>query len=749
MKNRTNRLQFHFVFACCLLGALTVLFAQTPSSRRPDLVRLRTSIQVLRSGDDAELSISFDQSTFTVRKGVRVQIDAVEGRKLLDSSTLDEPPGVRVAQNKFFVVTHVSASTWIETELVSQGGAGGEWNKKTLEPIATFPSGQWSAFINFTSRLGLMHYASYSSDQGNGGILLFSSKGPSSVSSTPGTLQLSDEFYRYMRLSPTHPPSAGSTGFVIIVHDPHSDVAGRFTLLRGLEALISANPQMPVSFMNEGHFPETPGIDYSLLRNRRISDGGLSAALAQITDDASRKAAIFRLTEKLLVDVPRAYQEMNPGKAISSYKIDDNRYLSESRYTRISDESEQKAIRTVFERARKVVIAAKSSSSDQLSSSAVRLLQELLFVSAMERADVTEMSDEDSIAFSTLLAGELKGVANKATRLFASDPSVISAAATLRTRADEYSQEVESDTKALQRNVTMSHFLVVAGQHPRSYGGTPIAFIGSYHTQGITAELRKNGIGYVVMEPIRATPFPAPDSEEKTFDQFVVDRDAYFRSLKQDKGAAELTPAQVRNYVIPLSSEAKRQYDAKVLQIVSQIGSDSTISARLLSTAILDNPYSFEASVSIAGGNGGVPPDLPKGAFAYFDSSGGKRRLVLLGPREDGWKENSRYEFLNLVALRLPERQRSSSTLHCVDAMSIFWQDALHTRGFFSFYDGRTDRLYLTDSHVADVSALLTPPMKKGSESTEFGMQLSEVETDSNVQGALNDDIGESRHSEN
>src|SRR5271170_6958890 len=125
--------------------------------------------------------------------------------------------------------------------------------------------------------------------------------------------------------------------------------------------------------------------------------------------------------------------------------------------------------------------------------------EQVLVAAAMERADVDKMSDEESIDFYNLLSEQLKSLVRSASAAFPQSSGVSSALATLRAKIREHSLDASTFASAIERNKTMSRLIVTAAEAPSTYGGIPIAFIGSFHTSGITSVLRQNHIGYIVI----------------------------------------------------------------------------------------------------------------------------------------------------------------------------------------------------------------------------------------------------------
>lgn len=226
-----------------------------------------------------------------------------------------------------------------------------------------------------------------------------------------------------MRLSPDHPPADGAAGFVILVHDPHSDVAGRYSLLRGLQEMLAANPNTRVCFLVEGAFHQVPGQTYDTLLERKINDNGIHKGLGGLNREA-QSAAIFHLAGRYLIDVPRAYQELHPTSAIASYKIDDNRYLLEPKITRVSEADLDKALNSLGAVIQKELAVEHAKSAAALNAHLNPLLENFFMIRAMMGADVFDMNDEDAVGYEFTLAFRLASLADIASKRYPGSPQV-------------------------------------------------------------------------------------------------------------------------------------------------------------------------------------------------------------------------------------------------------------------------------------------------------------------------------------
>lgn len=720
------------LLAVLLFVLAPLMHAQQVNGDR-DFRDIQPVLDSLRVGSEPEVSVRLDEDSFAVRRAVRASIEKADGEELLKKSPNLE--GLRITEDKVFVVFKVGDGVWIEQQLGSQGEQL-QWNKKTLTTLATYPRDNWEAFLKFLVANGLVHFVSSETKDGTSGLMMFSPTGPNSFSYPGNELRIPKDFYRSMRFSPKYRPSTGTQGFVVIVHDPHSDVAGRFALLRGLDVLCAANPTTSISFLNEGAFSQRQGVDYysnlSRLSGRSISDSGLNDHVKNLPPNV-RTAVVQRMLEKYLIDVPRAYQLLHSKRPVASFKIDDNRYLTEPQNLHVSRSEERNALLTAI---KSVGLGGKpgAQSARVVSRQLTQTVQfQVNLIALSEQADTNEMSDTGLRDFFRDLSGMLHELSQSISQLNSLSADESKAIRTLELKAKEYSGEASTFQNALLRNKTMSRLIIEAALHPEMYG-LPFAFIGNYHTAGITSELRRNGIGYVVIEPQVTSLLEPRELEERSFRRFIEDPNSYFASVKTNKGLAELTPQQVLTYHTPFMESNSRSLQTHAQSIARALeGAQSKVDVRRLSAVLMDNPYATLVEVS-GGGSGAAPPDLPSGTFAFFDSSNGKPRLTILDPASEEWTSNGLYAFLGQVALRVRSREGSVSTVEKTRILSLYGQDPVTGHVYFSFYDSETNRVYLVHTEIGNVGRLLDQPTKKSNQNAEFGMQVAELLTEGKEQ---------------
>jgi len=128
------------------------------------------------------------------------------------------------------------------------------------------------------------------------------------------TLQLDNKFAAQMRLSPKYPAKVGANGFVVLLHDPHDNIAGRAETLAGLRSLISANSRVPFTFLVEGAYQDPRNIGFS----------GLDMLINTGSDTST--AVVYSLLNRYMINTPMAYRLLYDRK-IQATAIDNNELL--------------------------------------------------------------------------------------------------------------------------------------------------------------------------------------------------------------------------------------------------------------------------------------------------------------------------------------------------------------------------------------------------------------------------------------
>jgi hypothetical protein len=640
----------------------------------------------LRSGDLQRFRIEVGADSFQILKSVETPLTEEQAASEVKSG---KPgiPSVRFTRTQELLCISVAPDVWIEQAInTDKNFRGSIWSKRTMEKIGSYPMALWDTFAGLAMENGLSDFAVYGSGTTRRAELAFDSAGPGVVRWVTQSLTLPRDFYRTMRISTEFRPSTGRNGFVVLIHDPHQSVSGRFALMQGLHSLLGANPR-PVEFLVEGAFPESNGVDYDSLSARELSDGGLAQRMKGM-NDSMRLRLIYSMLSAYLIDTPLAYRILYDRMDIHSFAIDDNHFLHEGQRQDVNRGDVNNAFRTIV-----------SSLDGDLRRKAE---EEGGRIRLLSSADTQQISDIQGLLHAQAIASSIRSFVSIAQSDPAIAQSLDSSFRVLKAFAQSYDDEADRDERALKRNKTMLKY--IEQEAARAPQRLPVAFIGSYHTQGIVEGLRNRGIGYVVIEP-RLKFQLSSQSEDTTFDSFLVEPDGYFASVAaRNKGLAGLTSKQVEQYHVPFMAKEQVRLSQKSSSLEQLFAghSESTIDRSRIKEAVMQNASLNHASVEIGGGGAGSPPDAPRGAFAFFDESEGKPRLVLLGSEDDRWHSDERYACLGKVILDLP---KGGTTLFHV---SKHYQDEKTGRVYYTHYDRKTKRLYLVESSLANAGSLLS-----------------------------------------
>lgn len=691
----------------------------------------RNLVDQLRRGQDSRLVLHLSADGFEVLDIKSAPIDA--GAAHVKLREMEVPlPSIRFTESKEFAVYTVDSRTTIEAEV---GSKPEKWIQRTATVTAAYPATAWNDFIEFCLRDGMTEFQLYQEGTSRFGEITFAATGPASISYVGGTINFSSAFYEDMRLSPDYPSQSGSNGFVVLVHDPHSDVSGRFRLVSGLSALFAANSGKSFEYLVEGAYPDPDGgRDLLSLRSRAISDGGLKKQLSKYPQ-AQQRAIVYSMLGRFLIDTPMAYQLLDPqSKAVHGIAIDDNRLLAEANVSRPS----AAALDESFKQLWSAVTASTKNSADSKESEVKAGIFEIVYLTrALQQADLEDVSDQQLIDHFARLQQMFDLLDRLASELAKADPKLASASAVFHKQSDFYANEVTTYKNALKRNDMMLRFIESAARS--SQARVPLAFIGSYHTRGLTRGLQAEHIGYVVIEPRRRAPSNHLEQDEKRFNEFLHDPNAYFRSqLSLNKGLCSLTPEQVQITHVPYSHSAALRFESHVGEINGAIDI-GRISRGRLQEAVASNGWLDNADVVIgnrpslesaagnvssgghgggtgnssggavgeagsSGGGGQKPPGIPAGAFAFFEEFGNRSRLVILDKESLRWEGDDRYRALGQAMFAFPFGDKKEiPVLHF----------ARHAKGFsdgreyVSVYDGKSRRVYLVEGNVPQVASLL------------------------------------------
>lgn len=705
-----------------LLGfwpGMSTAFGQAGQPPSSPFRQLGALIDEFRRGGDMVLQLRVRGDTFSILKEEASPIPEESAKALLAQSK-EQIPSLRLTPTGEVIVLRIDEDNTLEFEpREERGGAesSGSWRKRGLASVGSYPIGKWPDFVAFAIENGLTGYYEWrSAGAARFSEMRFAALGPETVRSGGYSLNLTSRFYRFMRVSPTHKPFAGSNGFVVLIHDPHSSVAGRFDLVPGLKALLDANQERRFRFLIEGEY-------YG--QSREIDYGSLPAALKAAPVGASRNALVYQLLRKFLVDTPLAYRLLYVGEPASlpATAIDDNTLLE--RAPALVPGRDRRELDAV------IGIAQAVSKIPWKDDATRRAIEEKVGIAAMMtiayvRADLSQMSSDQLPRHYSAIAKQFKTLADLGARLAdAGQASGLSTHASfLRTQRTAYLSQADQYQRALARNTKMLEFIVPAAKNGRAV--LPLAFIGNYHTEGITRGLRSEEIGYIVIEPRPREAVGDPEREHTDFQKAIhsLTAEAYLQRLLMNKGFVKPRESYVSRFYFPYlqrqGAEIKTAYERSLRDY--RVLAAPELRFNELVSAMSDNGSLSGLAIGY-GRNKPPPPGKFAGAFAFYDGSGGRPELVILDPSDRRWQENDRYDFIRSGRFGLPPAEGAITS-----ALAItYYRDARTGRTFSTFYDRQSKRIYCFESTPAQLASLA--PLPVGSEKTGYDvrLQLSEI----------------------
>jgi hypothetical protein len=668
-----------------LLGG--ALRAQEP----PDFAPVIQVLNTFRAGSGDGLAVRVGTNSFEVRQLRETAIQPAAAQQLIPKDA--GPPELRLTEGGLWIDHRIDLNRTVSQPLPSQANqqVNTAWRQKTWVRVARYPREVWPAFVEVALRNGLngIHETRF----GDSTVTSLSFSPPPVASFNAGAqiVTLSSAFASTMRLSPQHPPKAGKAGFVILLHDPHQSISGRFQTLTGLRALAEANPSVPFRFLVEGAYNGP---------SREIGLGGLESVIAP--GSPTSPAIVQGLLQRFLINTPTAYRLLYD-RAIPAYAIDDNELLTYPAPRPMRSISKQlDSLIAIGRGVEKATTPAALSELKTGLSQAVNLA--FLFLTA----DPSDASDSMLADYFETI-GQQFLVIEQGARTFIGAGIILDAAQVRAIGQDAvgYADEAAIYKKALGRNRTMAPQIIAAS---RNSSRVPIAFIGSYHTRGIVAELTKADIGYVVVEP--RPRISATQAEGRAFDRanHSDTRRQYLASARLNMGHNIPTPAEVKEFLGPqIAARAPTvQADRSAVQARFAAMPNSAVDIEALLGA-RDRNGSF-GGATIVGGNGLPPPpgDFGK-SFAYFEPGGNGRgsRFVVADPSESRWRDRDRYSFLEM-GLFMSAAAADGAT---PGRSATFYNGAGTRRLFFTVYEPQSKRTYCFEGNVQEAASMVPIPI--------------------------------------
>ena len=736
-----------FVVSCSMILALALAAGQTgppPVAARHEFGEIAPLIDQLRHGADASLVVHIGANSFDILKDSATSITSTEARAARAEirKVKTELPLIRFTKSHEIAEYDLDERTTIEVEIDTTPE---KWIRRTFEKLAMYPNSAWKRFVEFGLGNGLTELTVYEQGTARFGEITFAMVAPSVCFYAGGLLHLSPEFYQNMRLSPDYPESTGKNGFVVLVHDPDQDIGGRLRLMSGLSALFHSNSNVSFEYLVEGAFPETPaGPGLTLQAGHEelaISDGGLGDYLRRFSEP-QRKRIVNSMLRRFLVDTPLAFQLLrSPEPQIHGMAIDDNRYLSESPVSFVDLSKIQAALKALAE-----TVERKDQTNTDSEEAAARrkVLEGVYMTAALQRADSTNLRATLLIKHLERLKAGFGALADIASEISKSSPEMLAHADVLEKEAAAYSDQLQKCRDALKRNETMLPLIETAARN--SAKKVPLVFIKSYHTEGVTRQLRDDGIAYLVIESRRHAGSDYLDPNKKRLEQSLDDPGAYFKvTARTSKGLCSLTEEQVRTSYIPFINTIMKDATTRQDDIM-RATDNGNIDLNRLQLAVASNEWLVDSVVEIGKPNardvksagigaadasslgsstsGAPAPGVPVGAFAFFNEVDGIPRLVLLDKDSEHWRGKARYALLADAMFAVP--YASEGKIPVIRLVS-YPGGKPGSREYFSIYKRDSKRVYLIEGSISSAASFLSLSTVRSRGSANIHVQLGEL----------------------
>ena len=665
------------------------------AAQTPDFDGIATTLHEFRRGSAAEISIRFTPSTFKLMRETEAPLAAADGERM--TAKFEGLPQLEITRDGHWFAYEISRDVTVIKPADDGDQSSRQWKKRTWNTIASYQRTAWPSFLDFALANGLSSIQSLRFGKEVAYALSFSPVTPETFSSRGRTIALNLDFRENMRFSSEYPPQKGANGFVVLLHDPHQHVAGRYQTLAALRALSVANPAVRFRFLVEGAY-EDP--------DRKIPFNGLDTKVNAAGE--ARAALVYSLLSRFFINTPLAYRLLYD-QGMYAHAIDDNTKLQYPAPPPGRTERDQlTSLSNVF----KAVSTANSVSPAEKRHAAEAITEAAIYI----RADEREASGDQLVSYYKKLAELSRTVADLAQNVGATD------AAPLATDAAYWQWQQMNYQNALDRNRTMVREIVT---ETRAAGGDlPIAFVGNFHTSGLLPGLQAAGIGYVVIEPRPRV--PPSETEDHAFEQanHVDSRGAYLRSIRLNMGFNAPTAVEVRELYTPKIDQKVPELRSTRTAFERELGAiagSAIVTDRVRSA--MDANGSISEVVISSGGNQPPPPANYSTAFAYFDpSEGSKPTLFIADARDRKWSGWERYNFLR-NALFFPPPDRPGVT---TEASLTFYPEPASSLMFMTIYDPKSKRTYCFEREAKNVVMLLPSPFPQTGD-RDARIQLSEI----------------------
>lgn len=470
-----RRRQIKLLATLCLLLSLIMTSTAIAQSFTPVFEWTKR----FQSSEEVELKVQIGTDSFTFFRSKQTDIDQSTFESLRGETPAQQIKILPDKANKKVggLSLKYEVNKLLRLEETWKGNKPNAWRKIEFLKIASYPLNRWPDFIKQAISQGLMEYEVIEYKEETFAFLTFKQTGPQSLRLGKRSLNLSDEFYDYMKVSNEFKPYAGNTDkLVVLVHEPHWLSAGQYQLIHGLKAYIDTNYQYKFRFLVEGYWEEE--IKYIPTK----------PTLNIFSKDVSTRAQVFSLLRNFLIDGPFAYRLLyNPD--LPALAIDDPNIIKKTPRTPVfKDQFEQQEVfLKIQEKLEKLPKKQRTEAS-----------QMLAFLSYYVMADVQNLKGEVAIDFYKQLTELYDALSKQLRSIHAQDFKKESSF--LSNQAENCRTQAEISQYALERDAVMAKY--IANHFESKYAELiPIVFIGNFHTPGIIDRLPK-GSSFVVIEPI-------------------------------------------------------------------------------------------------------------------------------------------------------------------------------------------------------------------------------------------------------
>jgi hypothetical protein len=683
---------------------------------------------LLTGAPDEKFGVKTKRAVIAFQRQKGLPADGMVGNATWEALELPTPraaewyrtESVSVRENSFVRSYRVSPELEIR-ETVNPTGDTVSWTKRIFRELARDDKARWPAFLNSLIPHGLQSYETVHTDQLDYAVLtLHAEKQPRQPLGTSSII-LSDESYRFLKLSSEHPPRPSTSGRnVVLIHEPHSDGPGQFQLIEGLDALVRANDRKQFKFLVEGDLREqgrdiygNPLFAMEGNRSERGRDIPLESLSALLSTEASvRRAQVHFLVRNYLIDGPLAYRLLYGD--VPALAIDDQ--LALDRTPPMPPGLSQFALHEL--------LVGLFSGLNSLNVESSRSAAEAVLRLQRTRSVDIDGAGKDLVAWYGELENACTGLARALGKIEGRDYAA--QIQMLKRYADDYKNLRVVFEQALVRDRTMAYFI---GRHFQTADAEriPLAFIGSFHTKGIIALLPME-VGYVVLEP-RFQSSPTKLELEK-FNTALHD---YPRSLEQAEQRARKLGVLPPISALPSIARIADRIAGKTLKV--RVADDAGLASGTIAsvTAAIERNGALDvAEIHVGGGGRGAPPGY-ENAFAAFEMGpdGSERTFKVFDEKDASgdvlpgrWDDRARLDYLQHVLVLAPlelggARERSARKV-------TFFQDPVSKTNFFNVLDRGSNTAYFFQAEAgldgASILALLP-----SSSASEIHLRLSKL----------------------